>query len=232
VRHRRWHEFKSEAELVAATGEWLRADGWSCFYEVAPWGSGAARADIVATRGPLLAVVECKMTLGLAVLEQCETWLEYAHVIWAAVPWGGRSHLVERVAEWLGVGIAKIGRGYSGATDGECLTGSVEVHAALRRKVNHERIRRHLSESAANHQPGNNHSFSTPYTETCARLLGIVTEAGGRIAAKDAIGKLQHHYRGGAACARSVLVRRAEAGQVSGLRIAREGRAVFFEVAS
>lgn len=214
--------FDSEAQLVECAAEWLRSDGWICYFEVAPWGSGASRADIVATRGHLLAVVECKLTLSLQLLEQCRFWIKYAHITWAAVPWRDASALQTDVCELVGCGLVGFGRFDRG--------GYVELAPQLRRRVDHERIRRHLGEAQASTKPGSS-SFSTPFTATCTRLIGIVREAGGRIAVKEAISKLDHHYTS-PACARSSLISRAEAGIIKGLRVAREGKAVFFEEAS
>lgn len=218
---RRRHDFKSESQLVEAARDWLRADGWDCYFEVAPWGSGAARADIVATRGPLLAVVECKLTLSIGLLEQCRGWNRFAHITWAAVPWCDPSSLQEDVCELVGCGLVGFGRFERG--------GSVLRVPTLRRRVDHARIRRHLGEAQAATQPGSS-SFSTPFTATCTRLRTIVREQGGRIAVKEAISKLDHHYSS-PACARSSLISRAEAGVVDGVRVVREGKAVFFEEA-
>jgi hypothetical protein len=213
--------FTSEAELVGRAAEWLRADGWDCFYEVAPWGSGAARADIVATRGPLLAVVECKMALSLALLEQCEAWRPYANVTWAAVPYGNRSRFATRVAsDWLGVGVMSL--------QAETWARDVLVAPALRRRVD-EKLRNALDPSQQRTAPGAAGGFRTPFRATCERLLESVRVAGGRLPVKQAMTELQHHYSS-AACARASLIERTERGVVPGLRLAREGRAVFFEV--
>lgn len=219
---RKRHDFKSEAELVEATRDWLRADGWDCYFEVAPWGSGAARADIVATRGPLLAIVECKLTLSMALLDQCRHWARFAHVTWASVPWIDATELQLEVCELVGCGLVTFGR-FSDSG------GTVQRGPTLRRNVDHARIRRHLGEAQAATRPGSV-SFATPFTATCTRLRALVRAQGGRIAVKEAIGQLEHHYTS-PACARASLISRAEAGVVDGVRVVREGKAVFFEEA-
>ncbi len=221
---RRYDAFSSEAALVAMTRDWLQVDGWSCFFEVAPWGAGASRADIVATKGPLLAVIECKLSLSLALLEQCEAWLKYAHVIWGATPFLNGGAFAGKVAKEWGFGLVELGQRWGRANS------QITVQPRLRRRVEHERIRRHLGDAQANHKPGSNHSFATPYTATVAALLGIVTEAK-RIAVKDAIAQVRHHYSS-SACARQTLMRDVEIGRIKGLRLAREGRTVFFEAAT
>ena len=220
---RKRHDYASEAQLVEDAGRWLLADGWDCYFEVAPWGAGAPRADIVATRGPLLAIVECKLTLSMALLEQCRVWAKYAHLTWAAVPWCSPTKLRLDVCELVGCGLVGFGRWSDSG-------GSVKRSAPLRRRVDHARIRRHLGEAQAQTKPGASHSFSTPFTATCTRLRALVRAQGGRIAVKEAIGQLEHHYSS-PACARSSLISRAESGVVDGVRVVREGKAVFFEEA-
>jgi hypothetical protein len=217
---RKRHDFKSEAQLVEAARDWLRADGWDCYFEVAPWGAGAPRADIVATRGPLLAVIECKLTLSLALLEQCRHWAKYAHLTWAAVPWCSPSALQLDVCELVGCGLVGFGRFDGGH-------GSVNRSPTLRRRVNHTLIRRYLGEAEAATKPGSV-SFATPFTATCTRLRALVRNHNGRIPVKEAIGKLEHHYSS-PACARSSLISRAEAGVVDGVRVVRDGKAIYFE---
>lgn len=219
---RKRHDFKSEAELVEAARDWLRADGWDCYFEVAPWGAGAARADLVATRGPLLAIVECKLTLSLALLDQARHWARYAHITWAAVPWCSPTALQLDVCELVGCGLVGFGR-FSDSG------GSVKRAPTLRRRVDDAKIRRHLGEAQAATRPGSV-SFSTPFTATCTRLRALVRAQGGRIAVKEAISQLEHHYTS-PACARSSLISRAEAGVVDGVCVVREGKAVFFEEA-
>lgn len=212
--------FDTEAELVQRAAEWLHRDGWETYFEVAPWGSGAARADIVATRGPLLAVVECKLSLSTALLEQCETWQRQANVVWAAVPHGNRRQFTVKIAGILGIGIVQL----SSST----WTREQLVAPALNRRI-HDKLRSSLTEAHKQTVPGAAGGYVTPFQETCTRLLLKVKEAGGRLPVKAAMTSLQHHYSS-AACARSSLIGRTEAGLVPGLRLAREGRAVFFEV--
>lgn len=211
---RRRRDFTTEAELVARAAEWLRTDGWECYFEVAPWGSGAARADIVGTRGSLLTVVECKLSLGWSVLQQCETWLRYAHLVWAAVPFADSRGMPERVAEILGIGVLRV--------SAEEWARKVTAHAGFRRRVDTEKLRGALCQAQRDTTPGSRGAYATPFQATCSALRAAVKDAGGRLAAKEAIAGLRHHYSN-ASCARRSLIERTERGVVEGLRIAREG---------
>lgn len=212
------HGFTTEAQLVERAAEWLRADGWDVHFEVAPWGAGAARADLVGVRGPLLAVVECKLSLSLAVLEQCQTWTRFAHLVWAAVPRGKRNGFALQVADWMGTGIMSLGE--------EGWARSVLQLPRLRRGID-AKLKRALNEDQKRTVPGTNSGYSTPFRETCTRLLVAVRDAGGRLAVKAAMADLRHHYSS-AACARASLIERTERGVVPGLSIERSGRDVFF----
>ncbi len=211
--------FKTEAELVAAARDWLRADGYDCYFEVAPWGGGGPRADIVGTKGPLLAVVECKMSLGLAVLEQCRYWTTYANIVWAAVPWqrstGGMAHWI---ADAIGCGVVELG------AHGQQ---RFQTDPKLRRKVNCVMIRDVLCQAQRDTTPGARSGFRTPYQATCSNLLDIVTRCG-RMEAKAVMNELAHHYSS-TACARSTLIKRAEQGVVPGVRVVRDLGRIWFE---
>lgn len=213
--------FTTEAELVERAAEWLRADGWEPYFEVAPWGSGGSRADIVGTRGSLLCVVECKLSLSLAVLHQCQTWRRFSNMVWAAVPIGRERQFGQEVAEWLGTGVLELGF--------ESWARHRVVQPALQRKIE-PKLRGALNDAQRRTPAGARADYSTPFRETCTRLLVAVKEAGGRLAVKEAMTALQHHYSS-AACARSSLIEHTERGVIAGLRIARAGKAVFFELA-
>ena len=235
--------WKDEAELVSATVDWLQAEGWETYCEVAPWGSGAPRADVVATRGALTAVVECKLSLGFPVLEQCRGWVGKAHLVWAAspLPYAGRGSLKIQVAEWLGVGVVHPVHPVDRPSDEmlrryQCRVGwagpDVQITVAPRffRRVDDAKIRNCLVEAQKSTSPGAGHGFVTPFTQTCQRLYDAVRNTtGGRLAVKDAIARVKHHYSS-SACARSSLITHTERGIVDGLRVVREGRRVFFEV--
>lgn len=216
--------FKTEADLAKVVQAWLKEDHWEVYCEVAPWGGGAARADIVATRGPVVSVVETKLSLSLALMEQCFDWKRHAHTVWAAVPYPKRGYVSgfsKRTLESLGIGLL-------------CVTrhGEVRVLARpeFRRKVT-SALRDSLVEGHKDFTPGSNsRRFLTPFKITCQDLRRILMLAGGELPVKEAISQLKHHYANDAS-ARSCLLKLAEKGVVEGVALRREGRDVWFRVA-
>lgn len=211
--------FGSEAQLVEAARDWLIEDGWLCHFEVTMGGGGSPRADIVATRGPLVAVVECKMTLGLSLLEQCTTWRRYAHVVWAAVPRRryGCGRFVRDIADHLGVGIVTLDK--SGR-------GNVDNSPSYRRKID-PKLRDCLVHEHTETEIGTNSGYRTPFTATVADLRRIVSESDGRILVKDAMLKLTHHYSTDASCKTS-LTKLASAGIIRGIGMDRDASGLCF----
>lgn len=212
--------FETEAELAEHVKRWLTLDGWEVYCEVAPWGAGGARADLVGVRGPLVCVVETKLTLGFALLEQCERWRGYAHQVWAAVPVARHTHFQRTLFERSGVGILHVAYDVSEI-----------ARPAFQRRIDGG-LRKSLHESQRRSTPGTHRGgYSTPFSRTCTALLTVLRSEGKRLPVKEAIARISHHYSS-TACARASLVDCAERGVVPGVRVVREGRAVYFEVAA
>jgi hypothetical protein len=76
----------AEVDVAAPVVAWLRAGGWDVYQEVRNGKGGERSCDIVATRGPLVWVVEAKVRLNVEVLEQAHWWRQYAHYASVAVP--------------------------------------------------------------------------------------------------------------------------------------------------
>lgn len=99
----------AEAQKVALpVVAWLRGDGWDTWHDVAGIPNcGDRRADIVAVKGDVVHVIECKVSFGWPVLAQAESWLGWAQRVSVAtlLP-AGRRHdgLRARAADGLGLG--------------------------------------------------------------------------------------------------------------------------------
>lgn len=217
--------FKNESELVSATRDWLVADGWEVYFEVAPWGAGAQRADIVAVRDGIISVVECKMSFTLSLLEQCDSWKKHAHYVWASIPYGRRNKFALKIAEWMGIGLLMIS-GSSGHRENR-----VCLEPSLFRKASTKAIRKSLHEDQKQTAPGASHSFITPFRNTCNNLIRLVSSKGGKMLVKSAIDGISHHY-GSSSVARSSLVKRTEQGIIPEISVVREGRSLYFVIKS
>ena len=72
-----------ETELAEAVIAWLEEQHWDVYQEVQVYSLGSI-ADIVAVRGPIVYVIECKTSLTLTVLDQARRWR--SHLRSVAVP--------------------------------------------------------------------------------------------------------------------------------------------------
>jgi hypothetical protein len=200
---------KAETELAGKVMAWLEARGWSVYQEVAPF-SYDARADIVAVRGPLLYVVECKLSLGLAVIGQALHWPRYANLVSVATP-PSRSAAADTILRSIGLGWFVVG--YEDVRE--------EVSPTLRRRVD-ERLRKSLRpEHQTYAKAGSNGGYFTAWRGTCAALAAYIAEHGRwgfGIEPMRAVKSITHHYATDKS-ARDCLVRDVRAGKVLGVEL-------------
>jgi hypothetical protein len=226
-----------EVALGAPVIAWLRERGWDVYQEVV---CGNDVADIVATQGRLVAVVELKRSFSLDVIAQAHRWARLAHVSWVAVPearWDAGRELGYQVCEDRGVGVLILRRPGRDERDIE-----QKRAPALRRKVD-AKLRRtlcpeHKTFAAAGTASGARWS---DFQRTCRDLRALVKAEPG-VALRDLFAKpsrhrdgmsaaevnrelLQHHYSSDAV-ARRCLAKLIEQGVVEGLRLEREPGAV------
>lgn len=217
-----------ETEVAAVVVAWLTSEGWDVYQEV-------DGIDVVATSGPLVCAIEVKVRMSWEVCEQAVMRRNHAHLVWVAVgakrvkrnyysrvPW-----YAKRALERDGIGImsVRMDRGdvtmvQAPALNRAATDGARELRSRLRPQ--------HKTHCAAGSPSGGGW---TPFKDTCHQLLKLVDaleypEDG--IPVKDAIGRIDHHYRGGNSAARSALVRHAERGVVPGVAIKRDGRRLLF----
>lgn len=192
----------------------LRAQQWRVYQEVTGRGG---RADIVATQGPFVWVVECKIRFGLDVLAQAWGWRKYAHFVSIAV-WSARrswSTFGSRVLADYGIG---------------CLV--VDEHAvhehmppAFLRRANTEELRGRLTPDleAYGAQAGNADShFYSRFKQTCTEVQRFVKLRPG-CTLKQVIEGIRHHYAS-TSSARASLAHWMERGKVPGVRLERDGK--------
>ena len=70
----------SEEKLAIRIVEWLQERGWKVYQEV-PTGQGSPICDIIAIRKGTVWAIECKLRLGLNVVEQAYYWINDANCV-------------------------------------------------------------------------------------------------------------------------------------------------------
>lgn len=220
----RSRKYDSEAEFAKGIVQWLKDDQWEVYQEVQPDGFGRV-ADIVATRGPLTMIVECKLSASLDLIEQLIEWEGFAHYIVAAYPVRS-SRAFEIVAKRFGFGVVR-------SAHGEVSSWGANYGQFRRRPIYEPKIRRRLCEELKNFAPAGNSwgARYTPYQQTCERLREYVAKNPGASlkAVMDAL-KGKHHYANDSS-ARGSIVKWVDLGKIKGVRIERIGRAVHFHPA-
>jgi hypothetical protein len=220
----------SEQDLARHVVTWLQDYGWEVYQEVQPsWGGPIA--DIVAVQGPLLWVVECKTSFGIAVMEQAYHWEHYAHLTSVATPpakanrrWASRWFRERVLFGATGIGHLVVHPSMSYLKGGES-----PVEEAFKPRLR-RRISRQLRESLVSQQKTEveagsaNGGHWTPFRQTCRHLRDFVATHPG-CSIKDAVGAIDHHYNTPAS-ARSSLRVWIEKGRVTGVRSERDGRLI------
>jgi hypothetical protein len=209
----------SEQELAQVVVAWLEGRGWSVYQEVEA-GRGGRRCDIVAVRGDVLWAIECKTSIGFAVLEQAHGWLRHAQRVSAAT---GRSRnaFAARVARDYGIGWLVV----SGARRRRVRE---LVEPAERARIS-SRLRRCLRDEQREFAPAGNARarFWSPWKSTVQEIQAWASaHPGGTFA--EMLDQVSHHYRT-PATARSCLRRHITDGLVPGVRLERTGRRLILE---
>jgi len=207
-----------ETELAQIILEHLQAEGWETWQEVTlPLG----RADIVAKSGPLVWVVETKLSLSLDLIEQAFCRLPYAHLVSIAVPErkNGLRNFTRRLLTDAGIGLFEVTVYVGGGSFVR------DRSPSLHRKVNLDWTRTlcdgHKTALAAGSKAGGQW---TPFRQTCAEALRFVTANPG-CDPKQLIEGIKHHYYNNVS-ARTSLIRRIDEGIIPGLELRREGRRI------
>jgi hypothetical protein len=212
--------FKNEAEMAEKVVAWLEADQWDVYQEV-QLQTGGRVADIVATRGPLIMIVECKLSCGLDILEQLHEWEGDAHYIVGATP-STPNRMFDLVLQRFNYGRIVV-NSFSGVVQHR-------YGQFWRRPPGADRLRRSLTPDHKTFAKAGNADCSrfTPYQSTCKKLLEIVTANPG-IAIKQIMAQLKgfHHYASDSS-ARGSLLKWARAGSIKGVRVETIGRNIFF----
>jgi hypothetical protein len=185
------HVKTTETDLAKIVIEYLRDMKWEVWQEVAPFGGGNVRADIVAKQNNRIWVIECKQSLCLSALEQAFYWKQCAHYVSIAT-WDirQRHRLFDTICSDYGLGHINVMRGHG---HNICLP----IQPKMNRVRNLSRfLEDYLVDKTQSYgEAGSNHStYYTPFAETCRAIRGFVIENPG-CTIKTMIDGIEHHYR-------------------------------------
>jgi len=201
-----------ETDIAAAVIRYFqdRDEGWEIFQEVK---CGISIADIVARRGRLLWVVECKVGGFLAVLGQAERWLCHANFVSIAMPGSTRTATMRRVMEPFGIGFIGVRSGYAHS----------EAFPKLNRRLFPE-LGKALHDDQKTFCPaGSKHGYWSPFKNTCAEVKKYVHNNPG-CSMKDMANGIRHHYGNDAAAIASLRGWLRDTNQIPGVRYEARGR--------
>lgn len=202
-----------ESTLAETVVRYFEERGFTIYQEVV---ARFGRADIVAVNGPVVAIIEVKTSMGLALLAQTANWLGYANLVYAAAPYPRERQYVERIAREQGFGLIAVGRGFEPK---EFVAPRFYRVKAPIRKALHEEQRTFA-------KAGNSGSrFWSPWQGTCRQVQSTVKT---RMTMAELVARIKHHY-GTTGTARTCLAKWIECGKIPGVRLVREGRSVFVE---
>ena len=203
---------RSEEELARQVVAYFEHDGWDVYQEVMCSGRVA---DIVIVREPVIGVVECKTSFGLAVMEQAHYWKRYAHVSYAAVP-GYFKHsnsrcFGERMCHQQGIGVLHVNKNYV----------KMAVKARLTRRIT-KRIKVREEQKTFAPAGTNRGGHWTPFRGTVHAMEQYVNLHPG-CTMREMMKAIDHHYSSDAS-ARSTLSKYMEYGVITSVEKRKEGK--------
>lgn len=210
-----------ETDIGAPIVAYLEQQGWDVYQEVKA-AYGDPIADVVGVmehgRARVVWVVECKTTLGLAVLDQALGWLGFAHYVSVAVPptpCRSRHRAVDYLLKQNGIGWLSVA-----LHDPPWPPEVNELQAPrLHRKAYVRKLLDALNPAQKHLCPaGSTAGAWTPFRQTCDALAREAKAQPG-ITLKAAVDAIRTHYHS-TQTARSCLVKWLGAGKVRGV----EGR--------
>lgn len=219
----------AEARIGAAVVAYWRDLGFATYAEVST-GYASRRYDLVACRGALVVIVECKIRLSWELLDQAMDARGAAHRVYIAVPSARsikRSRAVDAVLDATGIGLLVVD------SDGSC----VETRAAAwnRKARGAARLRGELvpemNDGVVAGQQGG--GYWTPFRATIRAVESVLKERG-ELTTRELVDALRggagHHYASDTS-ARAALPSYAFSASIlagTGVVARRDGRAVLW----
>jgi hypothetical protein len=180
-----------ETDLAAVVVRYFLDLGADVYQEVAPNAAYGGRADIVAVYGPVMHVVECKVSFGLAVIRQAADWIHYAHRVSVAIPKVRDAQMPRILCRHLGIGVLEVSRA---SLSWETSRVTEVVPPRLSRRID-PRLRKALRDEQRTYAAAGNADgkFWSPFKATCIALREVVAAAPG-ITVSAAVKRIKHHY--------------------------------------
>ncbi len=207
----------SEEMLAQAVINWL--EGFDVYQEVQIHSAGK-RADIVTDCGGYGWIIECKRSLGFAVLEQAYEWRRMGVRRVSIAVYRSRAQgrrFAKEVCKKYGIGLVEVNK------DRELVNERVEPAFNRLKNAMPDILEyckpQHKIFAAAGSRNGGHY---TPFTETCRQLTAVVKASPG-ICLKDAVHSLQHHHYASTSSARSAFGYWLKGGQIKGVRTEKQG---------
>jgi hypothetical protein len=191
----------TERDLAGAVVRKLEEERWTCYGEVAPYGGRGPRADIAAVLdGRLLHMVECKLTLSVAVVRQALRWTGRAHFVSVAVPRRGEltpdQAFLADILRTNGIGLIGVSMDAYGKIGSAATMKMVRprLHRSAHRtaEVIISKLRPEMRADTAGGTAGET-DFFTPFKMTMRELVKMVKKNPG-IPMREAIRRIDHHY--------------------------------------
>lgn len=183
---------RTEADLASGVQDWLVDQGWDVYPEVRP-ACGWPRADLVARIDGRVWVVECKLSLSLAVIEQADDWAAWCHWRSVAVPDTNRARklrrgqrIAEKMCGLLGIGVLRVAR--SGVVQ------QVRFPVLNRRLAGTQLLDALCEAQKEEGVAGSRNNYFTPFRRTRRDLVDYVREHPGT-SMEAAVEAVAHHYR-------------------------------------
>lgn len=222
------NKFESETELARIVVGWLSEQGYEVYQEVQTVPNSSV-ADIVATSGRKVVIVECKLSFGLKVIEQAFEWSHRAHLVYVAVP-KANSRFAATICRHYGIGVLEVTplverilwNGKAERQGGEV---TETIHPLFGKAKWAERWAEILTDKHKTYaEAGTNTGRRwTPFRATCEEVRKYVETHPG-CSLKDCISNIKTHYST-PATARQCISKWVFEGKVEGVRAEMLGHA-------
>jgi hypothetical protein len=188
-----------EKHLGIKLMEWLSGEGWECFPEVQLKSRGP-RADLLATKSPLLWAIEIKLTLNMTVIEQALRWKQLGALytsIAVLAPIRKYHHkfnfyteFVDRVLKNEGLGLFLINR--KDMSIQEAIPPKLFRYNFSKSKF----LMEQLDERMKNYIPGSSsqEGYSSPFKRTIENAINFIA-ARNKCSIEELIKNIKTHFR-------------------------------------